>query len=155
MLRHGYEPDFASVVSLCYSVLVDFGHRRLNSLSIIRAKRLFNIPSEVLIAESRENNCSALKMFKPIGSFFSGKNEKEESSYGDSSFTEAKVKQSGLLDDLEALGPNIGKDALTLIEKVASTGEPYDDRTFLVQIRPVSRWASSVLMSSRWNASLL
>ena len=73
-------------------------------------------------------------MFKPIGSLFSGgKDNGEASSYGDSSFTEAKVKQSGLLDDLKAIGPDIGKDALTLVEKVASKGEPYDDRTYLVQ----------------------
>ena len=72
-------------------------------------------------------------MFKPIGSLFSGgKDNGESSSFGDESFTEAKVKQSGLLDDLKAIGPNIGKDALTLVEKVASTGEPYDDRTYLV-----------------------
>ena len=72
-------------------------------------------------------------MFGPVGALFGAKNEKEESSFGDSSFSEAKVKQSGLLDDLKALGPNIGKDALTLIEKVTGTGQPYDDRTFLVQ----------------------
>ena len=72
-------------------------------------------------------------MFKPIGSLFSGGKENgEQSSYGDTSFTEAKVKQSGLLDDLKAIGPDIGKDALTLIEKVTSKGEPYDDRTYLV-----------------------
>lgn len=58
--------------------------------------------------------------------------ESYESNYGDDSFTDAKVKESGLWDDLKALGPDVGKDALTLIEKVASKGEPYDDRTFLV-----------------------
>lgn len=66
-------------------------------------------------------------------SFFSnGSGQHESSNYGDDSFTDAKVKQSGLLDYLKALGPNIGKDAMTLLEKVMSKGEPYDDRTFLV-----------------------
>lgn len=68
-------------------------------------------------------------MFK----FFSnGKETEKDSSYGDDSFTEAKLKKSGLLDDVKALGPDIGKDALTLIEKLASTGKPYEDRTYLV-----------------------
>ena len=61
-----------------------------------------------------------------------GKEKDEESNYGDDSFTEAKVKQSSLLDDIKAFGPNLGKGALTLLEEVASTGKPYDDRTFLV-----------------------
>ena len=66
-------------------------------------------------------------------SFFSnGKNKEEESSYGDDSFTESKLKKSGLLDDVKALGPNLGKDALTLIEKLAVTGQPYEDRSYLV-----------------------
>lgn len=69
-----------------------------------------------------------------LGGLFSNGNDKESaSSYGDDSFTEAKVKKSGLLDDLKALGPDIGKDAMTLLEKVMSKGEPYDDRTFLVK----------------------
>ena len=58
------------------------------------------------------------------------------SNYGDDSFTEEKVEQSGLLEDLKALGPNIGKDAMTLIEKVMNKGEPYDDKTFLVSSCP-------------------
>ncbi|KAL8897030.1 MAG: hypothetical protein Q9207_007419, partial [Kuettlingeria erythrocarpa] len=67
-------------------------------------------------------------------SFFSnGSGQDEPSNYGDDSFTDAKVKQSGLMDDLKALGPNIGKDAITLLEKVMSKGEPYDDRTFLME----------------------
>ena len=66
-------------------------------------------------------------------SFFSHADDKEDpSNYGDESFTDAKAKQSGLLDDLKAIGPNIGSDALTLLEKVMTSGEPYDDRTFLV-----------------------
>ena len=73
-------------------------------------------------------------MFKLFGALMSnGKDKGDESTYGDESFTEAKVKQSGLLDDIKALGPNLGKDALTLFEKVASKGKPYDDRTFLVR----------------------
>ncbi|KAL8793884.1 MAG: hypothetical protein Q9195_003503 [Heterodermia aff. obscurata] len=65
-------------------------------------------------------------------SFFSHALDKEDpSNYGDDSFTDVKVKQSGLLDDLKAIGPNIGSDALTLLEKVMTSGEPYDDRTFL------------------------
>ena len=73
-------------------------------------------------------------MFNFFGALGSnGANKGDESNYGDDSFTEAKVKQSGLLDDIKALGPNLGKDALTLFEKVASTGKPYDDRTFLVR----------------------
>lgn len=66
------------------------------------------------------------------GLFSNGQDQENPSNYGDDSFTDAKVKQSGLLDDLKALGPNIGKDAMTLLEKVMSKGEPYDDRTFLV-----------------------
>ena len=66
-------------------------------------------------------------------SFFSHTSDKEDpSNYGDDSFTDTKVKQSGILDDLKAIGPNIGSDALTLVEKVMTSGEPYDDRTFLV-----------------------
>ena len=67
------------------------------------------------------------------GLFSNGKRKQEPSNYGDESFTDTQVKKSGLLDDLKALGPDIGKDALTLLEKVMSTGEPYDDRTFLVR----------------------
>ena len=72
-------------------------------------------------------------MLKLFGSLKSNEKDKEdESNYGDDSFTDAKVKQSGLLDDIKALGPNLGKSALTLLDEVASTGKPYDDRTFLV-----------------------
>ena len=56
----------------------------------------------------------------------------DPSNYGDDSFTDEKVRQTGILDDLKALGPNIGEDALTLIQKVMSKDQPYDDRTFLV-----------------------
>lgn len=73
-----------------------------------------------------------VKMFKLFGTS-KGPDKEDESQYGDDSFTETKVKQSGLLDDIKAIGPNLGKDALTLLEKVASTGQPYDDRTFLVR----------------------
>ena len=73
-------------------------------------------------------------MFKLFGGLASnGADKGDESNYGDNSFTEARVKQSGLLDDIKALGPNLGKDALTLLEKIASKGKPYDDRTFLVR----------------------
>lgn len=73
-------------------------------------------------------------MFKFFGALGSnGADKGDESNCGDDSFTEAKVKQSGLLDDTKALGPNLGKDVLTLFEKVASKGKPYDDRTFLVR----------------------
>ena len=58
--------------------------------------------------------------------------QEDPSNYGDDSFTDEKVKQSGILDDLKALGPNIGEDALTLVQKVMSKDQPYDDRTFLV-----------------------
>lgn len=71
-------------------------------------------------------------MLKLFGAMSNGKNKDDESDYGDDTFTEAKVKRSGLLDDIKALGPNLGKDALTLFEKVAGTGKLYDDRTFLV-----------------------
>ncbi|KAL8768874.1 MAG: hypothetical protein Q9194_005595 [Teloschistes cf. exilis] len=68
-----------------------------------------------------------------FGRLFSNGNGKETppSNYGDDSFTDVQVKKAGLLDDLKALGPDIGKDAMTLIEKIMSKGEPYDDRTFL------------------------
>ncbi|KAL8627546.1 hypothetical protein Q9189_006747 [Teloschistes chrysophthalmus] len=70
-----------------------------------------------------------------FGRLFSNGNGKETppSNYGDDSFTEVQVKKAGLLDDLKALGPDIGKDAMTLIEKIMSKGEPYDDRTFLME----------------------
>ena len=61
-----------------------------------------------------------------------GMGKEEESSYGDDSFSEEKVKQSGLLDDIKALGPNLGESALTLLDEVKGQGKPYDDRTFLV-----------------------
>lgn len=70
-----------------------------------------------------------------FGRLFSNGNGKETpSNYGDDSFTDVQVKKAGLLDDLKALGPDIGKDAMTLIEKIMSKGEPYDDRTFLVSL---------------------
>lgn len=70
-----------------------------------------------------------------MGWLFSNRQDKESpSNYGDESFTAVQVKKSGLLDDLKALGPDIGKDAMTLLEKIMSKGEPYDDRTFLVYI---------------------
>ncbi|KAK0508750.1 hypothetical protein JMJ35_009026 [Cladonia borealis] len=73
-------------------------------------------------------------MFKLFGALASnGPDKGDESNYGDDSFTEAKVKQSGLLDNIKALGPNLGKDALTLLEKIANKGKPYDDRTFLME----------------------
>lgn len=81
-------------------------------------------------------------------SFFSnGSGQEEPSNYGDDSFTDAKVKKSGLMEDLKALGPNIGKDAMTLLEKVMSKGEPYDDRTFLVKHRnrALERWFADTL----------
>ena len=68
--------------------------------------------------------------------FFKDEDAEDPSNYGDDSFTDAKVEQSGLLEDLKALGPDIGKDAMTLIEKVMSKGQPYDDRTFLVRSCP-------------------
>ena len=72
-------------------------------------------------------------MFEALSGLFSNGHDKDApSNYGDESFTDTKVKQSGLLDDLKALGPDIGRDAMTLLEKVMSKGEPYDDRTFLV-----------------------
>ena len=61
------------------------------------------------------------------------RNKEGESDYGDNSFTETKLKQTELLDDVKALGGNIGKDALTLIEKVASTCQPYNGCTYLVE----------------------
>lgn len=67
-----------------------------------------------------------------FGLFSHGQQKENPSNFGDESFTDQKVKQSGLLDDLKALGPDVGQSALTLLEKVVNTGEPYDDRTFLV-----------------------
>ncbi|KAL8711250.1 MAG: hypothetical protein Q9220_004395 [cf. Caloplaca sp. 1 TL-2023] len=73
-------------------------------------------------------------MFESFGGLFTnGNGESKASEYGDDSFTDQTVKKSGLLDDLKALGPDIGKDAMTLLEKVMSKGEPYDDRTFLME----------------------
>ncbi|KAL8910281.1 MAG: hypothetical protein Q9171_004404 [Xanthocarpia ochracea] len=69
-------------------------------------------------------------MFKNL--FSNGGGQVTSSNYGDDSFTDAQVKKAGLLDHLKALGPNLGKDAMTLVEKIMSKGEPYDDRTFLV-----------------------
>ncbi|KAK3178351.1 hypothetical protein OEA41_000486 [Lepraria neglecta] len=55
------------------------------------------------------------------------KDKGDESTYGDESFTEAKVR------------PNLGKDALTLFEKVASKGKSYDGRTFLLTLPDIFR----------------
>lgn len=72
-------------------------------------------------------------MLKLLGALKSNKMSKNnESSYGDDSFTDTKVKQAGILDDIKALGGDLGKDALTLLDEVTSKGKPYDDRTFLV-----------------------
>ena len=54
------------------------------------------------------------------------------SEYGDDSFTEERVQQSGILDDIKALGPNLGEDALALMQEVMGKGKPYDDRTMVV-----------------------
>lgn len=54
------------------------------------------------------------------------------SEYGDASFTEERIEESGLVDDIKALGPNIGADALALIQEVMGKGKPYDDRTMVV-----------------------
>lgn len=78
-------------------------------------------------------------MFGGLFSNWTGQDKEDASNYGDDSFTDAKVRQSGLLDDLKALGPNIGKDAMTLMDKVMTKGEPYDDRTFLVCQRVMPR----------------
>ena len=73
-------------------------------------------------------------MLKLFGGLASNRaKEEDESNYGDDSYTEAKVKQSGLLDNIKRLDSNLGKDVLTLLEKIASKGKPYDDRTFMVR----------------------
>ena len=56
----------------------------------------------------------------------------DSSVYGDDSFTEERIEKSGILDDIKALGPNLGKDALVLIQEVMGKGKPYDDRTMVV-----------------------
>ena len=82
---------------------------------------------DAVVIRQRSKMLKLFGVLKP-----NGKEKDEDSNYGDDSFTEAKVKQSSLLDDIKAFGPNLGKGALTLLEEVASTGKPYDDRTFLV-----------------------
>lgn len=54
------------------------------------------------------------------------------SEYGDDSFTEERIQQSGILDDIKALGPNLGADALALMQEVMGKGKPYDDRSMVV-----------------------
>ena len=112
-----------------------------------RVRKFRSLSSKIAFANYCQQNdqeldqlrISALKM-----SFFSHPNEKEDpSNYGDESFNDTTVKQSGLLDDLKAIGPNIGSDALTLLEKVMTTGEPYDDRTFLVSYTFIRRKRSA------------
>ena len=56
----------------------------------------------------------------------------DPSDFGDDSFTEERIEQSGLIDDIKALGPNLGEDALALIQEVMGKGKPYDDRTMVV-----------------------
>ena len=56
----------------------------------------------------------------------------EFSEYGDESFTDERIQESGLLDDIKALGPDSGQDILALIEEVVSKGKPYDDRSMVV-----------------------
>lgn len=56
----------------------------------------------------------------------------ERSNYGDDSFTEQKIADSGILEDLKALGPDLGEDILALLQEVAAKGKPYDDRTMVV-----------------------
>ncbi|KAL9120964.1 MAG: hypothetical protein Q9187_002483, partial [Circinaria calcarea] len=57
----------------------------------------------------------------------------DASEYGDASFTEERIEESGLLDDIKALGPNVGADALALIQEVMGKGKPYDDRTMVME----------------------
>ena len=56
----------------------------------------------------------------------------EASEYGDESFTDERIYESGLLDDIKALGSDSGEDIMALIEEVISKGKPYDDRTMVV-----------------------
>ncbi len=57
----------------------------------------------------------------------------EASNYGDESFTDERIHESGLRDDIKALGPDSGQDILALIDEVLSKGKPYDDRTMVVR----------------------
>ncbi|KAL8861303.1 MAG: hypothetical protein Q9178_002175 [Gyalolechia marmorata] len=77
-------------------------------------------------------------MFKNL--FSHGGGQVTSSNYGDDSFTDAQIKKAGLLGDLKALGPNLGKDAMTLVEKIMSKGEPYDD---LLMRRPDGKFKAN------------
>lgn len=55
------------------------------------------------------------------------------SEYGDDSLSTQDVKDTGLLADLQAMGPNIGPNLLVMVEKALATGHPIDDKTMLVR----------------------
>ncbi len=65
----------------------------------------------------------------------------ELSNYGDDSFTEQRIEESGLLEDLKSLGPDSGPEILALLQEIMSKGKPYDDRTMMVRQDPWPKFA--------------
>jgi len=56
-----------------------------------------------------------------------------KSDYGDESLNDDTLEETGLLDDLKAMGPNLGENILALVEKAFAEGKPIDDKTMLVR----------------------
>jgi len=72
-------------------------------------------------------------MFEYISSYFSTP-PPAQSEYGDDSLSTQDLKDTGLLADLQAMGPNLGTNLLVLVEKALAKGHPVDDKTMLVRI---------------------
>lgn len=72
-------------------------------------------------------------MFKYISSLLYPTTPAAGSDFGDDSLSTQDVKDTGLLADLQALGPNLGPNLLVLVEKALAKGHPVDDRTMLVR----------------------
>ena len=80
----------------------------------------------------------------------------QPSNYGDDSFTDQRIQETGLIDDIKSLGPGSGQDVLALIQEAMSKGKPYDDKTMVVSSRlPVSIFGRQTDRSPlyRWNVS--
>ena len=73
-------------------------------------------------------------MFDQVFSKFWGAAPPAESEHGDNSLSTEKLQETGLLEDVQALGPNLGENLLVLVEKALAAGEPVDDKTMLVRI---------------------
>lgn len=77
------------------------------------------------------------------------------SEYGDDSLADEIIPETGLLDDLKSMGPHLGENAITLLDKVLASGEPVDDKEMLVLNFPLLLTIGINSNMFRWNELLL